>query len=711
MSSLPAPQDPQAGTNRLTRFIAGRRTAWLVALIPLLLAGFLFGLGEAERELQSTDSLPEGYGITEATQLEEEATRGDDLIALLLWTADEGEFTPEQVAELREYTGQAPLLVADDNTAAYTVVPVTDGPSEVIREQVGDLRDDLAENSPDGVTGEVTGPAGLRADFSEVFAGADITLLAATASIVAILLIVTYRSPILWIVPLTVVGIADRLAAIGATQVMQHIDAVAWDASTVGILSVLVFGAGTNYALLLISRYRDELKAIESRHTAMARALTRTAESVLFSATTVVLGVLTLTLSAIPNTRGLGVACAIGIVIAAAFALIVLPAALVLFGRWIFWPKVPRVGDSQLVDSNGFWHRVGTRVDRRPRTFVLSTLVALALMMVGFTQVKAGLSASEQFTQVPQAVTAAERLGESFPAGTTDPAEILTRADADEVLRAAQDVEGVTSARITTERDGVTVIQAVFAATPGSDEAGESVVALREALEPFEDTYVGGADAERVDLDASTTADQMLILPMIALLVLVALMLLLRSIVAPLLLVGTVITTYAAAMGASWWIFRGIFDFPAIDQAVPLFAFLFLVALGIDYNIFLVTRAREEAKTWGNRRGVLRALTATGGVITSAGILLAAVFAVLGVLPLVLLAQLGIIIFVGVLLDTLLVRTVLVPALAITLGDRFWWPRKPERTEAVTAGAMGGGAAVDPAAGSTSALVAPTVER
>lgn len=696
-------QHHQIGTNPITRFIAGKRTAWVVALLPLLLAGFLFAAGEAEREPLPTDDLPDGYGIAEATVMQEKATRGEDTVALLLWTADEGELSEAQLGELREYVGEGPLLVAEDGTAAYTVVPVEDGSSSQVRGAVEELRDDLASSSPDGVTGEVTGPAGLRADFSEVFAGADVTLLAATATIVAFLLIVTYRSPILWVVPLVVVAVADRAAAIGATQVMQHFDHVAWDASTVGILSVLVFGAGTNYALLLISRYRDELKVHESRNVAMARALTRTAESVLFSATTVVLGVLTLMLSATPTTRGLGLACAIGIVIAAAFVLIVLPAAMVLFGRWIFWPKVPRVGDAQLVDLNGFWKRVGTRVDRRPRTFVAGTLVFLALLMIGFTQVQTGLSANEQFTRVPQAVSAAERLGESFPAGTTDPAEIVTRDDAQQVLEAVKGVDGVNTAEVTTENEGIAVIEAVLDASPSSEEAGETVVAVREALEGFDETYVGGGDAEKLDVGEATNADRMLIFPMIALLVLVALVILLRSIVAPLLLVATVIATYASAMGLSWWVFRGIFDFPALDQAAPLFAFLFLVALGIDYNIFLVTRAREEAKAHGTRTGVLRALTATGGVITSAGILLASVFAVLGVLPLVLLAQLGIIIFIGVLLDTLLVRTVLVPALAITLGDKFWWPRKPQ-AEAPQAG-------VDETAVSTPEPVGPTVER
>ncbi|GGD10132.1 MMPL family transporter [Nocardioides daphniae] len=674
---------PAPGTNRVTRFIAGRRTAWLVALLPLLLVGWVISLGEAERPTAAALNLPDGYGVTEATTLQEQLTEEESSAAILLWTANSGELSEQQLAQLRESVGRGPFVVAKDGTAAYTVVPVDAVDSDDIREQVKDLRAQVDDDAPEGVSGDVTGPAGIRSDFSEVFAGADVRLLLATASIVAILLIITYRSPVLWIVPLVVVAVADRLAAIGATQIMQHVDYVAWDQSTVGILSVLVFGAGTDYALLLISRYRDELKGHESRHVAMARALRRTFESVSFSAVTVVLGVLTLLLSAFPTTRGLGLACAIGIVIAASFALVVLPAALVVFGRWLFWPMTPKVGDAPLVESKGFWHKVGRRVDSRPRTFVVGTLALLAVLMVGFTQVKTGLEQSEQFLDTPPALVAAERLGESFPAGTSDPAQVLTTDDPAAVLAAVEKVDGVTSATLSNEGEGVAQVDAVMAAKPGSDEAKQTVEDIRAAVADFDDTHVGGGDAELLDVADASNQDRLLILPTIVLLVLGALILLLRSLVTPVLLVITVVATYAAAMGLSWWVFRFVFDFPAMDQSVPLFAFLFLVALGVDYNIFLITRAREEAAKHGNRRGMLRALTATGGVITSAGILLAAVFAVLGVLPLVVLAQLGIIIFFGVLLDTLLVRTVLVPALAISLGDKFWWPRKaPSSPEA-----------------------------
>jgi RND superfamily putative drug exporter len=692
------------------RFIAGRRTARLVALVPLLLALAVLALvPEGEREATSTDASPVGADSTAAAELLDQLPEDEGQVAIVLWTADDGEIsasvqrdlTRQAVGLLSEAAGsgeappgaggsggsggagsgnpggeqQSPVVVAEDGTAAFVAVPVTSSSATDNIDKVEELRDTLRADAPDGVSVAVTGPAGIQADIGQVFDGADIRLLGATAAVVALLLIITYRSPVLWLVPLAVVGIADRLSAIVATNVLE-VTGIAWDESTVGILSVLVFGAGTDYALLLISRYRDELKTTESRFEAMAHALSRTFEAVVSSATTVVLGLLTLVLSTIPTTRGLGVACAVGVVIAATFAMVVLPAALVVFGRWVFWPRVPHVGDTVLVESNSLWHRVGAAVARRPRTFVVGTVVALAVLATGTLSISTGLRPADQFLERPEAIAAAERLGESFPAGTSDPVQVVTRADAEQVLAAVEDVDGVTSARITTSADGISQIDAVPDASPGSDEARALVGDVRDAVAGFDDTHVGGGDAEAVDAQEYAAKDRMLILPIILLLVLGALVVLLRSVVAPLLLVATVVGTYAASMGASWWLFRTVFDFAAMDTGVPLLAFLFLVALGVDYNIFLVTRAREEAREHGTRTGMLRALTATGGVITSAGILLAAVFAVLGVLPLVVLAQLGAIIFVGVLLDTLVVRTVLVPALAITLGERFWWPRK-----------------------------------
>ncbi|PUA81136.1 MMPL family transporter [Nocardioides currus] len=661
------------------------RLAWLVALLPLLLAGALIaGLGEGERDRTSLDSLPAGFDSTQGTELRDALPDEGAATAVVLWTSDEGTLGRDAITDLGRQADQlgavpagpdGPVVVAKDGTAAIAIVPVESSSATQNADKVTELRDQLDGDDPDGVTSQVTGPAAVEADLAAVFDGADTNLLLTTAGVVALLLLLTYRSPVLWLIPLTVVGVADRLAAVLATQSLALVD-IAWDESTVGILSVLVFGAGTDYALLLISRYRDELRAHESRHVAMSVAVRRTAEAVLSSATTVVLGLLTLLLSVVPTTRGLGLACAIGIVVAAAFVLLVLPAALVLFGRWVFWPRVPHVGEAALVDTDSFWHKVGARVERRPAAFVAGTVVVLAVMAIGVFRIDTGLDQSEQFLVEPEAIAASNRLAESFPAGVSDPAQVLTRADGEKVLAAVEKTDGVESASITQQGDGITQVDAVLSAGSGTDEARSTVEALRTSLESFDDTHVTGTEASALDEGDGAARDRLLILPLILALVLGALFVLLRAVVAPLLLVATVLATYAASMGVAWWVFTGPLGFSALDSGVPLLAFLFLVALGVDYNIFLVTRAREEAAEHGSRGGMLRALTATGGVITSAGILLAAVFAVLGVLPLVVLAQLGTIICIGVLLDTLVVRTVLVPALAFVLGDRFWWPRR-----------------------------------
>jgi RND superfamily putative drug exporter len=673
-------------SHRIAALVTGPRSALLVALVPFLLALVLIGaVGEADRADRSTDSLPKGLDSTEGAALLDRLPEDVSTAAIVLFTARNGELSGDQLAALRDAAGDlasrsggpageqaSPLVPSEDGTAALLAIPVPSGSATEVADTVKELRTAADDAAPEGVEAQVTGPAAVQADLAAVFDGANTRLLLVTALVVAVLLVITYRSPVLWLVPLAVVGVADRLAAVLATQVMAAVD-VAWDESTVGILSVLVFGAGTDYALLLISRYRDELRTEESRYRAMAHALRRTAEAVIASATTVVLGLLTLLLSLTPTTRGLGLACAVGVVVAAAFALAVLPAALVLFGRWVFWPRVPHVGETVMVESGTVWHRIGERVARRPGTVTLGSLLLLAVMAVGLFRIDLGLDQAEQFLDEPEAISAAARLAESFPAGTADPTQVVTTGSPDEVLDTVRSVEGVTSARVSDSGNGVSVIDAVLSGRSG--ENTDTVEALRDAVAPY-DAHVTGSEAEAIDEREGSDRDLRLIVPLILVLVLGGLVLLLRSAVAPVLLVLTVVATYAAAMGASWWLFTGPLGFGAMDSGVPLFAFLFLVALGVDYNIFLVTRAREESVGHGSRDGMLRALSATGGVITSAGILLAAVFAVLGVLPLVVLAQLGTIICLGVLLDTLLVRTLLVPAIAMQLGDRFWWPRR-----------------------------------
>ena len=652
-----------------------RRTAWLMVSVPLLLAGaVIVGLGEAVHEPGPTDSLPAGYDSTLGTELAAELPEEDASIAVVLWSVETGRIPTDQIRNRAQGLGKAVQLIpSEDGTAAIAVVPIVAASATDTADRIEELRGQVRADLPDGVDAQVTGPAAIEADLTAVFEGADERLLIATASVVAILLMITYRSPILWIVPLTVVAVADRLAAVLATQTLDALG-MAWDESTVGILSVLVFGAGTDYALLLISRYRDELRGHASRYDAMIVAVRRTAEAVLASATTVILGVLTLALSLVPTSRGLGIACAVGIAVAAIFALVVLPSALVLFGRWIFWPRVPHLGDPALVDTRSLWRRVGDRVAARPGVFITATLVLLAVLASGVLRIETGLDQADQFLDKPEAISASERLAESFPAGVAAPTEVVTRADGDAVLSTLQRSQVVDSASISQQGNGITKVDVILGAAPGSGTAEAAIHDLREALSSFDDTHVTGTEATAIDARDGAAHDRKVILPLILALVLGALVLLLRSLVAPLLLVATVVATFAAAMGVSWWLFTGPLGFDALDVGVPLLAFLFLVALGVDYNIFLVTRAREEARDHGTREGMLRALTATGGVITSAGVLLAAVFAVLGVLPLVVLAQLGAIICIGVLLDTLIVRTVLVPALALRLGDGFWWP-------------------------------------
>jgi RND superfamily putative drug exporter len=643
----------------------------------LLLIGLL---GEAELRPQPTDSLPAGADSTRVVELQSRFPAGEDSVAVVLYDVDRGTIDEETLATLgrdfAEATGsRAPLEPSEDRTAAIGVVPVEGAGSEAVSAAVERLRTDLRADLPAGGRAQVTGPAAVQADLSAVFDGADVRLLLVTATVVAVLLILTYRSPVLWVVPLAVVGLADRLAAVLATQALAVLD-VAWDESTVGILSVLVFGAGTDYALLLISRYRDELKSHEDRYVAMGRALRRTAEAVLSSSATVVAGVLTLLLCSFPTTRGLGLASAVGIAVAATFVLLLLPAALVLFGRWVFWPVVPRLGQTPLAEGSSLWGRVGRGVARAPVALIAASTILLGAMSWGLTQVETGLSTSEQFLEEPEAIRAAERLAESFPAGASDPTVVVTAADPGEVVAAIDRVPDATAGPVTEGRGDWSRIDVVLASPPGSDASRAAVEDLRSALAGQERTYVGGPEARTIDENDAADRDRRVVVPLILGLVLLLLALLLRSVVAPVILVATVVGTYLAALGVSWWVFTGLLGFEAIDVGMPLLAFLFLVALGVDYNIFLVTRAAEESGRRDARAGMLRALTATGGVITSAGILLAAVFAVLGVLPLVVLAQLGVVIGIGVLLDTLVVRTVLVPAIAVRLGDWFWWPRR-----------------------------------
>ncbi len=528
----------------------------------------------------------------------------------------------------------------------------------------------------------MTGPAAFGRDVAAAFDGANFTLLGATAIVVAILLIVTYRSPVLWIVPLVVVGTGDQLTAQLLPWIARLIGERT-DAQVAGIVTVLVFGAGTDYALLLIARYREELRRHEDRREAMAEALRNAGPAVLASATTVILALLTLLAALLTGNRTLGIAAALGIAVALVFGLVVLPAALVCFGRWVFWPFAPTLGSDDPT-ATGLWSRVAGTVGRHPgRVLVVSLLILGALSAgVGLTQV--GVLQTDQFRTEVESVTAQETLARHFPAGASELVVVLAATPtATEVARVVRGTPGVAALIGRPERsDDGTLTRLTVELRDGSGTAGAdaAIEALRSRLAAVDgaDALVGGPPAADLDQRDANTRDDLLIVPLIVAVVLVVLVILLRSLTAPLLLVLTVLATYAGALGAATLVLRSVFDMPALDAGVPLLGFLFLAALGVDYNIFLATRAREETTKLGSTgAGMLRALTVTGGVITSAGILLAAVFAVLGVLPVIALTQIGVLVGIGVILDTLLVRTLLVPALALLLGERFWWPAHP----------------------------------
>ena len=672
---------------RLTTFITARKTSWIVLVSALLMTVAVFALGSGvDGDTSPGVGLPDSAESAQVAAAQELLPSADSTSALLVFSRDGAELTDADIeaitataSELGEFSSAdflPPPSFSEDGTAALVVVPL-DIIEDVAAqsERAAELRAAANADLPSGLSALLTGPEGFAVDIAAVFEGADFTLLLTTVIVVAILLLVTYRSPWLWLVPLVVVGLADGLAGIAAARVAA-LAGITLDASVTGILSVLVFGAGTNYALLLIARYRDELRLVEDRREAMARAIRGAGPAIIASGSTVVLSLLTLAFAQLEGNRALGIACATGVVVAMLFALFVLPAALLLFGRGLFWPYIPRFGTEGSMER-GVWHSLGLKVARRPVAVAIVGVLILGGLALAVPQIKIGLAQTERFTSVPEAVVGQQIIADAFSAGSGSPVVVISTSDfAVDVAAAAEPVDGVDSATLGETNGEITQINVVLNAAAETPESFAAVEALRAELSTINgaDALVGGLDAQALDVNRAQQADQDLVIPLILGLVFLVLVLLLRALVAPVLLLLTVVASFFASLGASWLLFQSVFGFPAIDTNVVLFSFLFLVALGVDYNIFLVTRAREEALNHGTRTGMIRALSSTGGVITSAGILLAAVFAVLGVLPLITLTQIGIIVCIGVLLDTLLVRTLIVPALAFITGEKFWWP-------------------------------------
>jgi RND superfamily putative drug exporter len=678
---------------RIARFLSGRITAWLTLLATAAVVGLLFAtVPSADSDAFPTAGLPDTAESARVSALLDDFPSADGTVGIIVWSRDGADLTADDVAAITDRSvalsevSTTPAAVrpqvSDDGSAALVAVPLdADAAEDDVAGTADDLRALASEDLPDGLDARLTGPVGFQDDVSNAFAGADVRLLLVTVIVVAVLLIVTYRSPVLWVVPLAVVGTADGLARVVVTALADAVD-VTIDASIGGILSVLVFGAGTNYALLLVARYREELLVEEDRRRAMATAVRSAGPAIAASGGTVALSLLTLLAADLAGNRALGFACAIGVLIAILFALIVLPAALVVCGRGLFWPFVPRVTHGAPAErTTGFWSRLGRGVAARPAVVATAAVAGIAVLLLGLGGYSVGLSQTDQFLGTPDSVRAQETIDESFSAGLTSETTVLTPDGAvEETVALIDGVAGVDTVRSGESHGGLTAISVTLIAEPESDAAFDAIRSLRaeiaEARGDVATALVGGSDATALDSNDAAAADLALIVPLVLAIVFVILALLLRSLVAPVLLIASVLATFFASLGAGNWIFLNILGFPAFDANVTLYAFLFLVALGVDYNIFLTTRAREERARFGTREGMVRALSSTGGVITSAGILLAAVFAVLGVLPVVALTQVGIIVCIGVLLDTLVVRTVLVPALVFLTGDAFWWPSK-----------------------------------
>ncbi|EHR63710.1 MMPL family transporter [Saccharomonospora cyanea] len=666
-----------------------RTARWLVPalLIVVWLALGAFGGPFAGKlssvaENDATSFLPESAESTRVSELEREFSDIEALPAIVVAERGSGitgadrEFLAAKAAEVAGWDTTAPgspPIPSRDGQALELVVAVTADPGDVVEQ----LRQTVGEGRPDGLAVYVTGPAAQIADLSEAFSGIDGLLLLVAGAVVAVILVFVYRSPLLPLIVLVSSVFALSLASL-VVYVLADAGVISLNGQSQGILFILVFGAATDYALLLVSRYREELRGTADRFSAMRSAWRATIEPVAASAGTVILGVLCLLFSDLASNQGLGPVAAIGIAASLLASMTFLPAVLALVGRAAYWPFRPLEGSTP-PESGGLWGRVAARVGKAPRAVWVVTSLVLLVGVAFVPQLKAsGTAESDVFLDPVESVAGQEVLSRHFPGGSGAPAVVIADGSRADAVLAASEVPGVSDARITGTADGLVRIEAVPTDPADSDAAIATVERLRESVHGVEgaNAQVGGQTAQQLDTRTTSERDRSVIIPIVLAVVFAVLALLLRALVAPLLLIATVVLSFGATMGVSALVFNHVFDFPGADPAVPLFAFVFLVALGIDYNIFLMTRVREESVSVGTREGTLRGLTVTGGVITSAGVVLAATFAALAVLPILFLAQIAFIVAFGVLLDTLVVRSLLVPALTLDIGGKVWWPSK-----------------------------------
>jgi putative drug exporter of the RND superfamily len=689
---------------RAAEFPGGRRTkfaviaVWVVVLFAL---GPLAGKFEDAQENDPADYLPADAESVQTLDQLDGFPSDDEADAITVFHRDGGLTAEDRAAieQVRAAINQrvrpainaerpgtvaetGPALISGDGGAALLTTPIT------VPEEAGGDAEDLLTDTPEeikaelgslpsGLEAEVTGPAGFAADAVEVFNDINGTLLFATAALVLVLLIVIYRSPIFWMIPffsvllaeVTTRGLGYLIADAGVTVTGQ----------SGGILPVLVFGAGTDYALLMVSRYREELRRHENKHDAIGVALRRTSPVILASGGTVMAALLTLSLAEVSGTAGVGPIGAMGIAMAMLSMLTMLPALLTVFGRRAFWPFVPRVGTHGADETHGVWRRIAEWVARGPRRVWVGTTAVLAVMIAGLSFLNSDLTTGNMFRDEVDSVQGQELLEAGFPAGTNAPTNVLVTdtSKLDGVRAAVAGDPGVAEVSPRVERGPAGAkLEVTLDEDPYSTAGFDLIPGIRDAARGVagDAVLVGGPTAEEYDLRQSAARDNRLVVPIALVVVFLILAALLRAITAPLVLIGTVIVSYFAALGIGAFFFENVFDFPGMGPDLPLFAFVFLVALGIDYNIFLMARVREEAIVRGTRDGTVRGLAVTGAVITSAGLVLAGTFSTLAVLPLVFLTEIGFVIAVGVLIDTFLVRSLLVPALVLEIGDRVWWP-------------------------------------
>lgn len=687
--------------------LTGRVTKWIVLVAALVVTGIMATFSAELTSVQNNEAsswLPESAESTQVLEELSETVDPNDIPTLVVYQRDGGlteddlaqiEADGQEIGEIDGVTDQGvltpaaaqaaaaqgapvPTLVSDDGEVAYLYFVLNFGTNgwNAIPDAADEIRD-IA--TLDGGEVHLAGYGGQAADSAEAFEGIDTNLIFATLAVVIVILLFTYRSPILWLLPI-LCAVSANFIATGLVYLLAKYADLTVNGQSQAILSILVIGAGTDYALLLVARYREELRRHEDRHDAMAFALHRAAPAIFASAATVAVGMLCLSFADLNSTAGLGPVLAIGVAVTMLVMVTLLPALLVICGRWVFWPKRPAYRSAEPT-ADGFWARVGRAISHRPRRVWLTTTGLLLLACLGLFRLDAsGLSTEDTYTKEFDSIKGQALLTDHGLADNSNTIQVVTNADqAAEVAASLEGIEGLGApGEVQPISDDRVWFEATVNADISSTTAADIVESSREAVHGVSgaDAVVGGGAAFYLDTKIASERDSKVIMPLVLGVVLLILIGLLRALVAPLILIATVVLSFGAALGISALLFEYVFGFAGSDPGFPLFAFVFLVALGIDYNIFLMTRVREETITYGTRKGSLIGLASTGGVITSAGIVLAATFLVLGSLPLVFLAELGVAVALGVMLDTLVVRSVLVTALNLDLGGKIWWPSK-----------------------------------